>query len=365
MTLVRQPAAAQSEHMRDWYTSDYLSWKGYYDKIAVLRSTINAVADATCASWQTKGPQGATLAKVLNNFEGNGKETFKTLMRNAVATGMICGDAYFEIVYNGDLGVENIVMLPADNIKVIIKNGRIKRYEEVTAPVGEKPAKWKPQEIFHYVNNPIGAMVHGVSDIECLKNELIYLQQVDSDLNDINHNYAIPEKHVYMDTDDPTEQAAVKNEYMKLKNLGYKLVFLSKDSMEVKPFSVPVDLDPTVWRAKIIETILLSMRVPDLALGTGTVNSEESARMKYSGFRQLVRMKQQLLEEQLQRQLFPQIYPEDTPSIEFSFAAEPQEEKFNRMMAAFSAVNGSVLSPDIKGLVMIKLLQEAGVIPYE
>lgn len=111
--------------------------------------------------------------------------------------------------------------------------------------------------------------------------------------------------------------------------------------------------------------MLASMRVPDLALGTGSVNSEESARMKYSGFRQLVRMKQQLLEDQIEQQLLAKMWPEDTPKIEFSFAAEPQEEKFNRLMAAFTAVAGSPLNDQIKGLMLIKLLQDAGVIPNE
>lgn len=356
---------ATTEVGKESYMADFLKWKGYYDQIPILRSTINAVADATAASWDTKGKNADTMKAVLKNFDGNGKETFKTLMVNAIKTGMLCGDAYFEIVPNEDLGIENLVMLPSNNIRIIIKNGRIKRYEEVSAPVGENAARWKPQEIFHYVNNPIGAMVHGTSDVEPLQNLLVYLKQVQTDLGDIMHNYSIPKEIVEVDTDDPTEMANLKSEYMSMKNRGYKIVFVPKDAMKVSAFSAAIDLDPANWHRLIIEQILASMRVPDLALGTGTVNSEESARMKYSGFRQLVRMKQQLLEEQLERQLFPQIYPEDTPKIEFSFAAEPQEERFNRFMQAFSQINTSELNPEIKGLALIKLLQEAGVVPNE
>jgi hypothetical protein len=357
--------SAQTEANRESYKSEYLKWKGYYDKIPILRSTINAVADAVAASWNTYGNNGEVLRPILNNFEGNGKETFKTLMRNAVATGMICGDAYFEIVYNDDLGVENLVMLPSDNIKVIIKNGRIKRYEEITQPTGENAAKWRPEEIFHYVNNQIGASVHGNSDIEPLNDLLIWLKQVQTDYADIMHNYAIPKELLSMDTDDPTEMQKILDKWISMKNRGYKVMAYNKDDVEPKAFSVPVDLDPSAWHELIIKQILASMRVPDLALGTGTVNSEESARMKYSGFRQLVRMKQQLLEEQLQRQLFPQIFPEDTPSIEFSFAAEPAEERFNRMMSAIQTISAIDFDPKFKSLLVLDMMQKGGILPYE
>ena len=356
---------APSEVNKESYEADFLKWKGFYDDIPALRSVINSVADATTASWKTRGQNNKTLRDVLDNIEGNGKETFKTLMCNAVKTSMVCGDAFFEIITNDDLGVENIVQLPPNNIRVIIRNGRIKKYEEITAPTGENISKWKPQEIFHYVNNPIGAMIHGTSDIEPLQTLLVDLKQIQDDMSKYYHNYSSPLEVVEYDSDDDTEIEEFKQSYIAGRHVRPKQIFLTKDLAKVEMISPQGHLDPATWHRIIIEQMLASMRVPDLALGTGTVNSEESARMKYSGFRQLVRMKQQLLEEQLQRQLFPQIFPENTPTIEFSFAGEPEEEKFNRMMAAYSQVNASDLSPDIKGLVMIKLLQEAGVVPNE
>ena len=364
MALVSIPESS-SEITTQFYESKFLKWKGYYDEIPILRGVVNSIADSVTASWRIRGNNADEVTTVLNNIEGNGKETFKTLMCNAIKTGIVGGDSFFEIVTNDDLGVENIVMLPSENIRINIKNGKIKNYEEINAPVGERTSKWKPEEIFHYVNNPIGAMVHGTSDVEPLTNLLIALKQVQDDMYKYYKNYGTPLEVVEYDSDDETEIEQFKSDYIGQRFRRPKQIFLTKDLAKINFFEPAGRLDPATWHRLIVDQMLASMRVPDLALGQGTVNSEESSRMKYSGFRQLVRMKQQLLEEQLQRQLFPQIDPSATPSIEFSFAAEPEEEKFNRLMAAFSQVNASELAPDIKGLTLIKLLQDAGVIPNE
>lgn len=360
MALITIPAARGENKYS--YQSEYLKWRGYYDDVPVLRSVINAVADATTASWLTKGGKGTQAATMFDSIEGNGKETFKMLMTNAIKVGMICGDAYFEIVTNGDLMLENLVMLPSDNIRLVIDNGTVKRYEEI-----DGKAKWKPQEIFHYTNNPIGAMVHGMSDIQPLQNLLIDLKQVQDDMANIYHLYSAPIEDIAIDSDNAEEQSEFETKYRQMRHINPKQIFRPKNSVEIDYVGLPAGsvLDPAIWHRIIIEQMLSSFRVPDLALGTGTVNSEESARMKFSGFRQLVRMKQQLLEDHIERQLLSKMYPTDTPKIEFSFAAEPQEERFNRMMNAFSMVNASVLNPEIKGLLMVVILQEAGLVPKE
>src|SRR3990167_9765920 len=200
MALITIPQA-RSENKYS-YQSEYLKWRGYYDDVPVLRSVINAVADATTASWLTKGNNGNQAAAMFDATEGNGKETFKMLMTNAVKVRMICGDAYFEIVTNSDLMMENLVMLPPDNIKIVIDNGVVKRYEEI-----DGSAKWKPMEIFHYTNNPIGDMVHGMSDIQPLQNLLIDLKQVQDDMQNIYHLYSAPIEDIAIQSDNAEEQA--------------------------------------------------------------------------------------------------------------------------------------------------------------
>ena len=354
---------SQAESRDQEFRNEFLKWKGYYDAVPPLRAAINAIADATTASWATKGVNGKAMKDIINQFDGNGKQTFKMVMNNACKSFLLSGDAYLEVVTNRELGIDNLVLLPPDNISVIIKNGRIKRYEEITGS-----ARWKPQQLVHFAYNPVGAMCHGTSTVEPLENMLINLNQLWDDMGKLFHRYIKPVTMIGLSTDDPTEIESFKREWTKIKNIPESDLILPSELVDkVERVAVPQGstLDPHKWEQLLVERILQSTRVPDLALGTGTVNSEESAKMKYSGFRQQVRFIQQFMEDSIQFQLFPQAFPEDTPTIEFSFAAEPQEEKFNRLMQSVTTVNATDLNDEIKGLTMLKILQEAGVIEDE
>lgn len=356
MAIIAVPQAQAED--RFTYTSSFLKWKGFIDRIPVLDSIISANAAAVSSSWRTFGRNAKTMKEVLNGVTGNGKQTFKQLMNNALMVAKIGGDCYMEIITDSDLNISNIVMLPADNIKQNIKNGQIKSYEEI-----DGGSKWRPLEILHFAYNSIGAMTHGRSVIEPMQNILIdYLQILDTGQKIYEH-YVKPREIYYADTDDPAKLSELSDLIRKTNAVPKSALVLPKGTVELQFQMVSGGiLSPRDWVRVLLDNIVMSSRVPELALGTGTVNSEESAKIQFEGFRQMVRWDQQWMEETLQLQLFMLQYPDHTPNIEFSFAAEPQEERFNRMMSAFSAVGGSQLPENIKVLTQLKLLQEAGVI---
>lgn len=354
---------AQSFFKEDSYSSEFLKYKGYYDRIPPFKSALNAIADAVTSSWACKGANGAAMASLLDKVTGNGKQTFKILMNNCVKTYRLGGDAYFEIIVDENLDLENLVMLPPENIRQIIKNGVIKRYEEM-----DGDAKWKPQEILHFAWNQVGVMTHGQSDVPTMENMLIDVNQLWDNIAKLVNRYIKPIHVLGLNTDDPTEIANFKTQWQKIREIPETDLIIPAELVKsIERVAVPQGstFDPATFEKMFVERLLQYNRVPDLALGTGTVNSEESARMKFSGFRQAIRFEQQFIEDTLQSQLFPQFFPEDTPTIEFSFAAEPQEEKFERMMNMFTAVNGSALNEEIKGLLLISILQEMGLVPKE
>ena len=84
------------------YTTEYLKWKGFYNDIPILKSILDTNGAAVAASWRTSGSQGKAMADRLDAFKGSGKQTFKSMMYNAIITCKIGGDAYFEILYDGD-----------------------------------------------------------------------------------------------------------------------------------------------------------------------------------------------------------------------------------------------------------------------
>jgi hypothetical protein len=341
------------------HTSEFHKWNAFVQKIPILKSILNANADAVTASWQTYGKNDKPMATMLDEFEGNGKESFKLIMNNALKIAKIGGDYYAEIVYDGDDNPINLVTLPPDNIRQVVKKGRIKKYEEV-----DGGSSWKPESIFHLAYNPIGCMTHGTSVIEPMNNLLIDLLQVWDDMAKIYHTYAKPFHLFKIDSDTTTEMQKIVDEVKKIKQVMDSDLFVPKGTVDVERHGIPQFsiLNPNDWHRVIVDQIIMGSRVPELALGTGSVNSEESARMQFMGFRQMVRWDQKFLEENLRRQLFVQAFPEGTPNIRFSFAAEAQEDRFNRYMKAIQVVGVGVLPDRIKTLTTIKLLEEAGVI---
>lgn len=351
--------AAQGESKNEEKTSDYLTWLGFVNKIPLLRSIINANADSVTASWQTYGDHAEQMAKILDNFEGTGKETFKQIIHKLFRQAKTGGNAYAEVVTNDDGEVLNLIPLPPQNVKVIFQKGIIKKYEET-----EDGERFQPEEIFHLAYNPWGAQHWGTGVVEPMQNLLIDLLQVQDDMAKIYHRYIKPIHVVEFDSDDSTQIDAFKTEWAKLKNIPEADIIVPKGLVSVTRASIPQfsTLDPAQWHRILVDQILMSSRVSENLLGIGTQNSEESARMQMAGFNQMVRMDQKWLEENLRRQLFVQAFPESTPKIKFSFASEPQDERFKREMDAFNTVGASQLSPELKGLLMIKALQNAGLI---
>ncbi len=351
---------SRDEKQDEYFISQFLTWKGFYDKCPIYAGIVDAKADAVTASWQTLGRHSDNMTEILNGFIGNGKETFKTILNNAVKVYTVGGDYYAEIEYGthdsyGEIPM-NLVTLPPHNIKIIIKNGRIKRYEEV-----QGDATWKPEEIFHLAYNPVGASVHGSGTTEKIQKHLMDLLQIQDDMARIYHSYVDPLEVYEMTTDDASEINAFKDKVEGTQNVkGKRRLYIPKDLVEMKQFGLPQYsvLDPASWHRILIEQIVMSERVPELALGTGSVNSEESAKMQFMGFRQLVRWNQQFIEDQLKQQLFTQIFPENTPDIRLEFTAEPEEMREERLSKMIPIINSLELNPTIKGLLLKSIFEQ-------
>lgn len=366
MAQLRVPAA-QETWIRDEgvYQSNFLKWKGYVDRIPILRSILNANADAVTASWRTEGKNQKEMADVLDQFEDSGKGSFKLTMNNAMKISKIGGDFYGEVLYGEIDGIEgeipvNISTLPPDNILQIVKRGRIKKYEEQRGG-----ASWKPEEMFHLAYNPIGAQTHGNSIIESMQNILIDLLNIMDTGSKIFEHFAKPMTVVKVRAETQSELDKIADDWRKTME-SIKAVYVIPDDIvaSVERHGVPQGsiLDPGLWHKVLLDHVIMSSRVPELALGTGSVNSEESARMQFMGFRQMIRWDQKWLEENLRRQIFTQVFPEDTPDIKFSFGTEAQEERLERIRNDLTALAGSFVPDEIKTLGSIKLLIELGVI---
>ena len=79
----------------EYMITKWSSWLGYYKEIPELRAAIDAKATWTVGKgWKATTPTESVL---LDSFQGNGVDTFNTILENMVRTYQIAGDSFCEI----------------------------------------------------------------------------------------------------------------------------------------------------------------------------------------------------------------------------------------------------------------------------
>ena len=352
---------AEQENWTGEYTPDYNRWHGFYQRVPTLAARIDAICEAAVSNCTIEGPNSETLLKFLDSITGNGKQTFKVISYNLIKSGIIGGDSFAEVIYDDSDNVENLMQLPSGNMKILFKNGVIKKYIEV-----DGDGKWKPEQILHCSWNPSGASVHGTSVIERLNDILIAKNQIEDDCRRIYHRYIKPIHIIKIDSDDDTEIANFKAEWAKLKNIPEADIFTTKDFVEIERAAIPefATLKPDPWRDYLMKVETLSTGVPEVRLGEGAqANSEATAKIQDKGFRDKVKWTQNWYEAILEKQLFPQIYPKGGNKINFSFLGESEEDAFNRYAQAFKIISSDEsIDKGKKTKVLEKLLNNMGLL---
>lgn len=363
---------AQDEYVYDEtiYYSDFLQWKGFVDRDPLLKGIISAQVDAITSSYAVKGRRADKVTEILQDMEGTGKQTFKIITNLMVKIATIGGDAYAEIVRDKVKGIKgdvptNLIVLPPNNIGQKIKNGRLVHY--VDRYNGSKIID--KADILHLCYDPFGPMTHGEGLLFSMNNLLVNKDQLMESAGKIYEQYTKPLLAYFAETDDPTELQNIANAIKDAnKTEEASLVLPANLIRDFKRIGVPEGsiLDPSRWERVIRDHMVMGSRTSELVLGTGSVNSEENARIQMTGFRQMVRSKQVWLEESHNSQLLRQIFPENTPSIEWSYADRPENEEFEQNMEIFKGIDAAqTLDPLQKALTLTKQLNRMGVVPSE
>lgn len=357
VTLTSKPAEETFVKEEGTYQTKFLKWKGYVDRIPLLKSIVDIRAASVVASWRTKGKHDKSLADILDNMRGRGDETFKLIMSNMYKIAWVCGDAYAEIIFEGRKPVD-LEVLPSDNITQIIEKGKIKRYEEID---GE--GKWKPDEIFHLPYGKLGAMTHGIGVIPAMNNLLITYEQMFQNGNELFENFVKPREVIMTNTDNTTKNKTIADAFKAADKSFRGKIFLPAGLVQSYDIKVPTTgLDPSKWLKELRDEIFMATQTPEIILGTGYSTSEEDAKTRIAGFRGSVRFDQTWLEEHLRQQLFTQLHPNDTPDIKFSYATEAQDERYNRLRETATTLSGLSLPDNVKADLIGDLLKEMGLV---
>lgn len=338
------------------YQTEYATWGSFLNDIPVLRQILEMRAASVLNSWQVKGTHAKQAQKFLEGMTGRGKETFREIMINLYKVAWICGDAYAEKIYDGD-EIVDLEILPADNIRQIIKEGKIIRYEEID---GE--AKWEPHKIFHIRYKPRGCMTHGIGMIEPMNNLLVTYKQMLQSLSETYERQGKERIILFSRSDSDAKIKSVRDAIKEGGKTWDGVIVMPINSIDPNT-QMSIKFSPTLapqdGLKAINEEIFKATSTSELLLGVGYSTSEEDARLRLGGYHQSIRSDQEDREDEIETQLFAEMWPTNTPTIELSYSDESFDLKFNRNMQFMQSVDASpTIAPENKNELIKETLLE-------
>jgi len=204
-----------------WSYPDAAANLGYYKTIPELKSAIRALAIWTAG----KGfMTDARTQAILENIIGWGEDSFQSICTNLIIQKKIFGDAFAEIIRDENGRLLNIKPLYTGDMAVVVDgSGLVKRYEQRSRVIGEKPKILSPEKVLHLVNDRIANEIHGISVVECVKFIIDAKNEALSDERKIRHR-ELAMGVLELDTDDTAKIATAVAQYQNAVKNGEVLV---------------------------------------------------------------------------------------------------------------------------------------------
>lgn len=323
---IAQASTSQGEYP-EWQNPYWSQWLGYYKAVPELKSTVD-----NKAMWSVgKGYKAdAATKEQLGRIKGIGKDTFNTLLHNAVKVYTIGGDFFGEIIRGDRTGkLLNLKPLSPDSIKILAnRKGIISRYEQRTSD-GDIEHKFKPEKIFHLSWNRTSDEIHGQSTVEAIESTILSFNEAYADMKTIFHRYVKPLIISVVDTDDTGEIEAYKAKLDNAVKNGENLV-VPKDTLDhMERMSIPQysTLDPLPWIQQLQRRFVIAEGVPEIIMGHGVSTTEATAKILYLAFQQVIEFNQNFIEEQVKAQLNLDIKLEFPASLEPAMQADVSKER--------------------------------------
>lgn len=258
-----------------YYDNPYFSkWYGYYRSIPELKSAVNALA--TWVLGQGFVVQSARDKVILEHITGSGEDTFNSILWNMLVVKKINGDAYAEIVMKNDI-LQNLKPLDPSSMRSVFNpQGRIIRYEQTSK--SKEIKKFKPEEIFHLMNDRVADETHGISGIEAVQWVIDAMMEAEADWRRISHRATI--RVLYIDEDDTTKLTTMKTSYKDAISKGELLILPCKaGEAQFADLTLP-PIDAFMrWLGYLENKFYRAFGVPKVILGGTAENTEASAKV--------------------------------------------------------------------------------------
>src|SRR3990167_1435137 len=301
-------AADGNQKETEWINPRFGEFLGYYKKIPELMAAIDAKATWTIG----KGFIADTLTTfIIQQVRGFGKDTFNSILENAIRTYHIGGDAFVEIIRDSDGNFINLKPLDPSSIKIVAsKKGMIVRYEQVSKGIVPN-LKFMPEQILHLSRKRVADEIHGISLIAAVEDIILMRNEAMADYKKLLHRNIFPVRVWHLDSDDTTKIAEFKAKAVAAKYQGED-IFIPKGAVETELAAVPgnATLNPLPWINVLNQYFFQATGVPQIIVGGSQEMTEATAKIAYLAFEQTID------EEQLGMQLGLAIELEFPASLE-------------------------------------------------
>jgi len=309
-----------------WSNADFSKYLGYYNVIPELKTAID-----TKATWTVgKGfiaDEETTL--ILDSIKGWGKDTFNTLLENAIRVYYIGGDSYSEIIRDEFGALMNLKPLdPAMMVHIVDNQGKLIRFEQKSKVKGKKAKRFEPEEIFYLPRNRKADEIHGNSIIEALETIILMRNEAMDDWKTVLHRNVVPVRIIEVDTDDTTKIASIRADYedaIKKK----EVIVIPKGTVEIKDSGIAPNatMNPLPWIEALNNYFFQAVGVPQIIVGGVGAITEAAVKIAYLAFQQTIEEEQLFIEEQVLSQLNLVIELEFPASLENELLSDKAKDK--------------------------------------
>ena len=284
------------------WSEDY----GYYNTIPEFKTAVDAKANWTIgAGFSADEPTQMLIAGI----KGNGKESFNSILKNMIKVKTISQDSYAEIIRDDDGVLINLKALdPASIMIVQNRQGRIKRYEQVTK--NKLPNKrFKPEQILHLSHERMADELHGTRIIDSLKFLILARNEAMNDWKRVLHRNVDPLWIFHLDTDDTAKIAAFKTK-MDAARANGECMYIPKGAVvpELVTTATNSTLNPLAWINQLNDYFFQAVNVPQIIIGNAKEFTDASGKIVYLSYEQSVKTEQLYVEEQVLGQLNLEIH---------------------------------------------------------
>lgn len=332
------------------YTIDRWSeWYGMYKTIPELKISIDAISKWTVG----KGFSADPLTKLtLMKIRGHGKDSFNSILSNAIRTYHICGDSFAEIIRDGEGYLINLKPLEPKSMRIVANGkGVIIRYEqfEKLGTVTKILNTFKPEEMFHLSRNRTADEIHGVGMVESVENIILMRNEAMTDYKKLLHRNVYPVRIWHLDTDDETAIAGFKAKVAAAKG-EHEDIFIPKGAVETEIASVAPNssLNPLPWINMLNTYFYQATGVPQVVVGGSQGMTEAAVKIEYMAFEQTTENEQLYVEEQTLMQLNFEINLEFPASIQNDMVTDMgKEESMQAATQEDTSITNTEVTPGV------------------